>query len=171
VLKFVEGMEKDKLVTLKDAAIVVKDESGELMIKETEDFSILRGVATRGTLGLIIGIVVGGLVLDGAVGALMAKMADLGVSNKIEAVTSEMKDGTSALFHQIESVKEKEWLIALVLDSGGKVVEIVFSYGAEVDMGKYYSNYTARHQTIICTQILNFPEKRQILGKWKWANS
>ena len=146
MLKSVHSLEKENLVLLKDAAVIVMDETGKVKVKETGDVSTRRGFITGGTLGLIIGIIVGGpvggLVLGGAIGAWASKKIDLGISNdKIESIASDLKEGTSALFLQIEKVDNKEWLIALVRDSGGKVVEIDFSDDSEVEVNEYLKRY------------------------------
>lgn len=150
VLESVHSLEKENLIVLKDAAVVVKDESGKVKAKETGDVSTRRGVITGGSLGLIIGIVlggpVGGLVVGGLLGAFTAKKIDLGISNeKIKSVTADMQKGTSALFLQVEKVDKKEWLIALVRDSGGKVAEIDLADEAEIAVDEHLADYTARH--------------------------
>lgn len=150
VLKSIEAMDKENLVALKDAAVLVKDENGKVEVKETEDVSTRRGVVTGGTLGLIVGLIVGGpvggLVVGGALGALAAKKIDLGISDdKIVAFEEEMKNGTSSLFLQFTSAEKKEWLIALVRDSGGKIVEIELSDDAELDINEHLTDYTGRH--------------------------
>ncbi len=150
VLKSVHSLEKENYVVLKDAAVIVKDDAGKVKVKETDDVSTRRGLITGGTLGLIIGIIlggpVGGLLIGGALGAWASKKIDLGISNEqIESITSEMQNGTSALFLQIEKAEKKDWLAALVRDSGGKVVEIELSDDVEVAVDDHLSDFIERH--------------------------
>ena len=150
LLKTVNGMEKDNLVILKDAAVVVKDDNGKVKVKETDEPSTGRGAVTGGSLGLIIGLIiggpVGGLLLGGAIGAWAARKVDLGIDNdKIKAIEEGMQNGTSVLFLQIQAAAKKEWLIALIRDSGGEVVEIVLDDETEVELNEYMTDYTAHH--------------------------
>ena len=45
-----------------------------------------------------------------------------------------MPNGSSALFMQIQAAAKKEWLIALIRDSGGNVVELTLDVTAEVEI-------------------------------------
>lgn len=149
LLKSIQKMEKDNLVVLKDAAVVVKDDKGKVKVKETNEPSTGRGAAIGGSLGLVIGIVVGGpvggLLLGGALGAWAARKADLGIDNeKIKSVEEGMPNNSSALFLQIQAAAKKEWLIALIRDSGGKVVEINLDDTAEMELDEQMEGYAGR---------------------------
>ncbi|MDX1412995.1 MAG: DUF1269 domain-containing protein [Candidatus Promineifilaceae bacterium] len=146
----IHSMENENLVLLKDAEVIVKNAEGKISVKETRDVSTRRGVITGGTLGLIIGIVVGGpivgLIAGGLLGAWTAKKIDLGISeDKIKSVTDDMKNESSALFLQIEKAEEKDWLAAVIRESGGNVVELELSEDAEVAVNEHLTDYTARH--------------------------
>lgn len=150
VLETVRGLEKENIVVLKDAAVVIKDADGKIEVKETRDVTTRRGVITGGTLGLIIGIVVGGpiggLVVGGLIGAWTAKKIDLGISNeKLTSITDEMTKNSSALFLQVEKVDKVDWMAAIIRDSGGKVVDFELSDDVEIAVDKHLADYTARH--------------------------
>ena len=150
VLKSVKKFEKDKLVELKDAVVVVKDEQGKVKVSETADFTTGRGATFGGAVGFVIGVVVGGPVggalLGAAAGALTAKKIDLGISKeKITSVTEEMQNNSSALFLQVVSVKKEGLLKALMKDSGGKLLEVELSDEIEADIDEAISDTVARH--------------------------
>jgi uncharacterized membrane protein len=149
LLKSVEKMENENYVVLKDAAVVVKDDKGKVKVKETDEPSTAKGAAVGGSLGLVIGIVlggpVGGLLLGGALGAWAARKTDLGIDNeKIKSVEEGMPNGSSALFMQIQEAAKKEWLIALIRDSGGNVVELALDDTAEVEIEEQMAGYSSR---------------------------
>jgi len=150
VLKSVQEFEKEKLVSLKDAVVVVKDDNGKVDVKETHDFTTGRGAAVGGALGFVVGVVVGGpvggVLLGAAAGALTAKKVDLGISKeKIASVSENMQNNSSALFLQILSVQKEGLLKALVRDSGGEVLEIELSDDHEADIEDALSDSVARH--------------------------
>jgi uncharacterized membrane protein len=127
-------LDKEKLIELKDAVVVVKDEQGDIKVKEAVDATAKGGAISGGLIGLTIGAVlggpIGGLVLGAAAGAFAGKKIDLGIPReKIDAVGESMVDGSSAIFLQIGSGK-KDFLQAAVRQSGGHVVE--FSVADEV---------------------------------------
>ena len=97
-------------------------------------------------IGIMIGGPVGGLLLGGAIGVWAARKTDLEIDNeKIKAVEEGMQNGTSTLFLQVQAVAKKEWLIALVRNSGGTVVEITLDDDVEVELDEHMSDFTARH--------------------------
>ena len=128
VLASLKHMEKEELVELEDAVVIVKDEHGKLKVKETKDLTTGKGAAKGGVVGLVVGLMlggpIGGLLLGSLAGALAGKSIDLGVSNeKVEAVSESMADASSALLVQIKS-GNKDALAAMVRQSGGELHEV-----------------------------------------------
>ena len=150
VLTELEKLQKEKLVDLTDAVTVIKDESGELKVSETTDFTKGRGAVTGGALGLIIGLILGGpivgVLLGAGAGALLAKKVDLGISKqKIEMVADSMSDSSSAIFLQIKSVKREGILRALMQDHNGTLYEIELSDEHVSDIDDLLTGMDARH--------------------------
>ena len=96
--------QKKKAFTIKDAAIIQKDPSGKLRVKETADSGSGKGAGigllAGGAIGLIGGPV--GLILWGATGALAggvaAKLHDSGIKNdELRKIGDELQPGGSAL--------------------------------------------------------------------------
>lgn len=85
-----------------DAAVIVKDESGKIDVKNTLDTGVKWGAVGGGVLGLLLAglfFPVAGLALGALGGALVGKSLDLGVDKKfVEDVTETLKPGSSALF-------------------------------------------------------------------------
>lgn len=128
VLASLKKMEKEELVKLDDAVIIVKDERGKLKVKETKDLTTGKGAAKGGVVGLVIGLMlggpIGGALLGTLAGALAGKSIDLGVSKeKVEAVSESMANASSALLVQIES-GNKDALAAMLRQSGGELHEV-----------------------------------------------
>ncbi|MCA9951043.1 MAG: DUF1269 domain-containing protein [Anaerolineales bacterium] len=150
VLKSLEKLEKEKMISLKDVAVVVKDSDGKVKVKETADFSKKRGTVTGGTIGFVIGLMVGGPIggalLGTAAGYFTGKKIDLGVSkDKIQAVTEGMENSSSAIFVQVESVKDAGILPNLMREADGTLYEIDLTDEHEADIDDALSGMVARH--------------------------
>ena len=85
-----------------DAAVIVKQESGKVEIKNQLDIGVKRGVLGGSVLGLLLAglfFPVAGLAIGVIGGALVGKTLDLGIDKKfVQDVTETLKPGTSALF-------------------------------------------------------------------------
>jgi uncharacterized membrane protein len=102
-LKKLEGLSKEQLLTIDDAAIVYW-EPGKKKPK-THQAQSLTGMGALGgafwgmLFGLIFFIPFFGLALGAAMGALVGHFSDYGIDDKfIKEVQSEVTEGTSALF-------------------------------------------------------------------------
>ena len=103
--------QKENLIDIGDAVVLVKDEKGKIKVHETHEFTSKKGAVWGGAAGAVIGLMVGGpiggLVLGAAAGGLAAKGIDVGVSNEeIEAVEEAMNNASSAIALQIISVHD-----------------------------------------------------------------
>jgi len=102
VLEALKKLEPDGLVNIEDAAVVVKDESGEIKVKNQMSSGVKGGAVLGGMLGLLLGLVffpVAGLVIGAIGGALLGKSVKHGIDKQFVAeVTDSIKPGMSALF-------------------------------------------------------------------------
>jgi uncharacterized membrane protein len=85
-----------------DAAVIVKQESGNVEIKNQLDTGVKRGAIGGGLVGLLVASVffpLAGLAIGTIGGALIGKAFGLGVDKKfVNDVADTLKPGTSALF-------------------------------------------------------------------------
>ena len=89
-------------VKVEDAAVIVKDKTGKVEIKNQLDSAVKAGAVGGGMLGMILASVffpLAGLALGAVGGALVGKSLDKGVDQKfVKDVTETLKPGSSALF-------------------------------------------------------------------------
>jgi uncharacterized membrane protein len=138
LLDMLKDLEKQKLVELDDAVIVVKDADGEVKVKETTDLTKAKGAAKGGTLGLVVGLMlggpIGGVLLGAAAGALASRKVDLGIpKGKIDLLVQEMVNGSSALFVQGTSKREGV-MRAAMLQTNGTLHELELTEDAVVNV-------------------------------------
>lgn len=85
VLDTIKKMEDKAIIDLKSGAVVVRDASGKVTIKETSDFDAKQGAiggAIAGSLlSLLGGSLIKGAILGAAGGAVAGKMIDLGLDD------------------------------------------------------------------------------------------
>lgn len=138
LLDMLKDLEKQKLVELDDAVVVVKDVDGEVKVKETKDLTKAKGAAKGATLGVVVGLMmggpIGGALLGAAAGALASRKVDLGIpKGKIDVLVEEMVDGSSALFVQGTSKREGV-MRAAMLQTNGTLHELELTEQAVVDV-------------------------------------
>ena len=104
------GLQKQHLITLSDAAVLVRKEDGKIKIKQATS---LVGAGARGGAfwGMLIGLLFWapwlGLAIGAAAGALGGSLADVGVDDKfIKDVGKTIESGHSALFLLVEEMTE-----------------------------------------------------------------
>jgi len=148
-LKTLKAWQKDKMIDVADAVVLVKDDEGKVKVHETEEFTTRRGAVAGGVAGLVIGTIVGGpiggLVLGGIAGGIAGKKIDLGVSNdEIQAVSDSMENASSGICIEINSIQNKEMLAAAVRQSGGKVHELSITEPLDVHLDDLMGGMVAR---------------------------
>ena len=101
-------LQKQQLITLKDAAVVVRKENGKVDVKQAQ--SLVGAGALGGAFwGMLIGLLFFmpwlGLAIGSITGALSGKFADYGIDDKfIKEVGDTIEPGDSALFLLVEDV-------------------------------------------------------------------
>jgi len=106
------SLQKQKIVTLEDAAVVVRRQDGKVKVKQA--VSLVGAGALGGAFwGMLIGLLFWapwlGLAIGAATGALSGKFTDVGVDDKfIKEVGEAIEPGNSALFLLVsESTPDK----------------------------------------------------------------
>jgi uncharacterized membrane protein len=109
-------LQKRELITLEDAAVVVRNEKGRAKVKQAH--SLVGAGALGGAFwGMLIGLLFLapwlGLIAGAAGGALSGKLGDIGIDDSfIKEVSEAVEPGESALFllardAQMERIKEE----------------------------------------------------------------
>lgn len=134
VLQSLKGLEHERLLNLKDAAVIVKDVEGKVHIKNMVESGVKVGAVTGGALGLLIGgllFPVAGILMGLAGGALIGKTLETGVDKKfIKEVRDSLTPGSSAILFIVGS--ENVGLLVTALEPySGKIYQSSFDSEAE----------------------------------------
>ena len=125
---------KEGLVTIEDAAVVVKDADGKVHVKNQVSRTTWAATGVGGALGLLIGTIffpIGGLVLGLAGGAVVGRLMDLGVDGKfVKDVGEQIKPGTSALFVLVKG-ENPAAEVAILRPYKGRVLQTTLDSDAE----------------------------------------
>lgn len=101
VLIDLKKLEREYLIDLEDAAIVVRNKQGKVKIKQTQEL-VASGALSGGFWGLLFGVIFlhPMLALFGAaVGALSGALTDIGIDDEfIREIGNTLEPGTSAIF-------------------------------------------------------------------------
>ncbi|MEN9215412.1 MAG: DUF1269 domain-containing protein, partial [Gloeomargarita sp. DG_1_6_bins_138] len=95
-------LQKEHLIELGDAAVVVKDTEGKVQLKQAVNLTGM-GAVSGGFWGMLIGTLffmpLAGLAVGAATGAISGALTDIGVNDDFMRELAEtMSPGTSALF-------------------------------------------------------------------------
>ena len=126
-LQSLKELDKQDVIDVINAAVLVKDQAGKASIKETADPDAKRGALFGAVVGGLIGLLGGpaGVVVGAAAGAAAGGVAahkiDLGFDDDyLKEVQESLPPGSSAIFALIEH----EWV--------EKVVEALDAYEADI---------------------------------------
>lgn len=113
-------------ITVRAAAIVVREADGRFWVPEDEEHIGVAGTATGGAIGALLGALVGpvGMLFFGATGALVGSLVDAGEAEASEeilvSVTRSVPPGTTALVADID--EPAPHVVDAVMEAwGGKV--------------------------------------------------
>ena len=103
VRESLKSVEKQGLLSLDDSAIVVKDEDGQVHVKNELDRGVKVGIAGGGLIGLFVGFLFGGpigaLLLGAVGGGVVGSLTDMGLQKSfVKEVSDALKPSTSAIF-------------------------------------------------------------------------
>jgi uncharacterized membrane protein len=113
-LKVLKQVQKEKLIKIENAAVLIKDDKGKLHIRETADIGGKKGATLGGVAGAVIGLIAGPVLLVPAavgalVGGLTAKLRDSGFSDiRLQALGEGLKPGSSAIVAVVEHTWEAQ---------------------------------------------------------------
>ena len=134
VRKTLSSIKQTGHLSLDDSAIVVKDEKGEVHLKNEVDRGVKVGAVGGSMLGLLIGSIffpIGGLILGAIGGALVGKLFNTGVSQDfVKEVTDELEPGSSAIFFIVRG-DDPNPTVASLRQYKGKVLQTSLPEEAE----------------------------------------
>ena len=108
-LKELKSAKKEKLIRIKDAAVIRRDQKDKIHIKDVRDVGGGKGAVAGAIIGTGIALLAGpaGILISGAAGALVggltAKAVDMGLPNdRLKQLGEGLQPGTSAIVAVIE---------------------------------------------------------------------
>lgn len=130
-------LQKEHLIELEDAAVVVKDQQGKVKLKQAINL-VAGGAASGGFWGLLLGTLFFSPLLGAAAGAaggaLASVFADIGVDDQfMKELGSTLQPGTSALFVLVRKVTPDK-VLDEVAKYGGKVLRTSLSKDQEAEL-------------------------------------
>lgn len=130
-------LQKEHLIELEDAAVVVKNAEGKVKLKQAVDLTAA-GAVSGSFWGLLLGTLflspLFGAAVGAASGALSGALSDIGVDdNFMKELGATMQPGTSALFVLIRKVTADK-VLDEVAPFGGKVLRTSLSKDKEAEL-------------------------------------
>jgi uncharacterized membrane protein len=102
-----KGMQHAGQLGIDDAAVIVKNESGKVSVKNTLDTGVKYGALGGSVLGLLLASIffpLAGLIVGAGLGALVGKTFGKGVDQSfVREVTDQLEPGSSALFVMVNA--------------------------------------------------------------------
>ncbi len=139
VRQAISKQQKSGYISLDDSAVVIKEADGKVHVKNEMDRGMEVGMLGGGLLGLLIAGIffpIGGLIIGGALGALVGKTFGKDVDQKfVKEVGEEMKPNSSALF-VISREDNPGQVIATLQNFKGKLLQTTLDSEAEEALRK-----------------------------------
>jgi len=119
-------LQKEYLITLGDAVIAVKTESGDVKLNQLVN-TTARGAVSGSFWGLLIGVLflnpILGVALGAASGALGGALTDFGIDDAfMKGLATSIKPGNAALFVLVKSMTADK-VLREIQDAGGVVLK------------------------------------------------
>jgi uncharacterized membrane protein len=142
VLLELRKLEREHLLDLEDAAILVRDNDGKVKVKQTQEL-VASGALGGALWGLLIGLIFVQPILGifgAAVGALSGALTDLGINdNFIRELGNTIEPGTSAIFVLVrKSTPDK--VLEDLSKYEGKVIRTSLSHEDEAKLQAVLTN-------------------------------
>lgn len=144
-------MQKEHLIELEDAAVVVKDKDGKVKLKQAINLTAA-GAVSGSFWGLLIGTLfflpIAGLALGAAGGALSGALSDIGVDdNFMRELGETLTPSTSALFVLVRKVTPDK-VLEEIAPYGGKVLRTSLTKDKEEQLQEVLNNRGITPETI-----------------------
>lgn len=137
VLEKLAKFQKEHLVDLEDAAIVIKDEKGKIRVKQVYNL-VAAGASSGSFWGLLVGLLflhpLLGVAAGVATGALSGSLTDIGINDDfIKDLGQTLEPKTSALFVLVRKATPDK-VIAELKPFNGRVLRTSLSQTDEDDL-------------------------------------
>lgn len=136
-------LQKEYLIELEDAAVVVKDKEGKIKLKQAINLPAA-GALSGGFWGLLIGTLffapLAGLALGAAAGAISGALTDIGVDdNFMKELGESLPPSSSALFILVRKVTPDK-VLAEIAPYGGRVLRTSLTKDQEAQLQEVLNN-------------------------------
>jgi uncharacterized membrane protein len=139
VLRSLKSLANQDMLSLDDAAVIIKDAQGKVQVKNMVEKNVKVGAAVGGLVGLAVASIlfpVAGIALGAAGGALVGKSFGNGVDKKfIKDVTESLAPGNSAILFLV-SHENTGMLITALEPYFGKIYQTSFDSEVEAELRK-----------------------------------
>ena len=130
-------MQKEYLIDLADAVVVVREESGKIKLRQMYNLTAT-GAVSGGFWGTLVGVLflnpLFGMAVGAAAGALSGALSDVGLDDKfMKKLAETIKPGSAALCVLIRSMTEDK-VIEEVQKFGGTLIKTNLSHEDETKL-------------------------------------
>jgi uncharacterized membrane protein len=120
------GLQKEYLITLSDAVIAVKTDSGDIKLNQLVNTTAM-GAVSGSFWGLLIGVLflnpIVGVALGAASGALGGALTDFGIDDAfMKGLAANIQPGNAALFVLVKNMTADK-VLREIQDAGGTVLK------------------------------------------------
>ncbi|MDJ0900654.1 MAG: DUF1269 domain-containing protein [Xenococcus sp. MO_188.B8] len=136
-------LQKEHLIEMEDAAVVVKDASGKVKLKQAVNLTAA-GAVSGGFWGLLIGtlflVPLVGAAVGASTGAISGALSDIGVDDDfMRELGASLLAGTSALFVLVRQVTPDK-VLEEIAPYGGKVLRTSLTKDKEAELQEVLSS-------------------------------
>ncbi|HIK25193.1 MAG: DUF1269 domain-containing protein [Thermosynechococcus sp. Uc] len=154
-------LQREHLIDLEDAAVVVRTKEGKVKINQTQDLT-LQGALGGGFWGLLIGLLFFNPLLGWAAGlvagAISGKFTDIGIDdNFIKELGQTISPGSSAIFTLVRQATPDK-VIEEIAPFGGKVLRTSLSKEDEAKLQEALNRGNAASQSPIPSEVTTSSE-------------
>ncbi|MBV9390232.1 MAG: DUF1269 domain-containing protein [Chroococcidiopsidaceae cyanobacterium CP_BM_ER_R8_30] len=134
VLLELSKLQREHLIDLEDAAVVIRNQKGKVRIKQAQEL-VTSGALSGGLWGLLLGFIffspLLGWAVGAAAGALSGGLTDIGIDDDfIREIGNTIEPGTSAIFVLVRQATPDK-VLAEISQFGGKVIRSSLSKADE----------------------------------------
>lgn len=148
--KKVLELQKEYLISLEDAVVVVKDQDGKIKLNQMFN-ATAAGAASGSFWGFLVGLLfmmpIAGVLIGAASGALGGKLSDYGINDDfMKGVAASIQPGNAALFLLVQKMTADKVLAGLG-EFGGTVLRTSLDQSKEKELRDALDEHLKAHPT------------------------